>query len=115
MRSVDPNTVDTLHPGVVTSENLKDKLSKQLKIDLDDHEPIHIYFDTTTPSGDSTNVSPILFSELNENKIQSMVDEFTTVGDKCQIKIRRLGDYLAKITLKGGYSVPLRFTVLQRS
>ena len=114
---MDPNTVDALHPGVVTSENLKDKLSKQLKIDLEDDEPIHIYYDSvSSASGDSKNVSSILFSELNDNKIQSMVDEFvTTTGDKCQIKIRRLGDYLAKITLKGGYAVPLRFTVLQRS
>jgi hypothetical protein len=86
-----------------------------LKIDLDDSEPIHIYHDSSSSSQGSTNVNPITFSELNEYKIQSMVDEFATSGEKCQIKIRRLGDYLAKITLQGGYSVPLRFTVLQRS
>ena len=93
-------------------------MSKQLKIDLDDDgvEQIHIY-DTrsTSGGGESSSVAPIIFSELTDTKIQSMVDEFVPADGPCQIQIRRLGEYLAKISLQGGYSVPLRFTVLRRN
>ncbi|KAL3902923.1 MAG: hypothetical protein SGILL_010642, partial [Bacillariaceae sp.] len=106
-RSIDPNSVDTLHPGMVNAENLREKLSKQLKIDLEDEEPIHIYSDS---GGSST----LVFAELNENKIQTMVEEYKPADGPCSVEIKRLGDYLAKISLKGGYSVPLRFVVLQR-
>eukprot|EP00980_Cylindrotheca_fusiformis_P006358 scaffold1356_cov123-Cylindrotheca_fusiformis.AAC.39 len=101
-RVVDPNTTDVLHPGVVNAENLREKLGKQLKIDLEPSEKLHIYSDT-----------PLLHSELDENKQQTLVDSFTTDGE-CDIEIKRLGEYLAKISLPGGYSVPLKFQVLQR-
>ena len=47
-------------------------------------------------------------------EIQAMADELVPVTDasgKCSIKINRLGDYLAVISLKGGYAVPLRLLV----
>ncbi len=101
---MDPNSVDALHPGEVTAKNLRQKLSKQLKIDMEEDEPIHICSDT-----------PLVHSELNENKIQTIVDEFEPgSGVECTMRIKRLGEYLAKISLKGGYSVPLKFVVLQR-
>jgi hypothetical protein len=108
---VDPNSVDALHPGMVTADNLREKLSRQLKIDLDDDEPIHIVDFGISDSSQQ----PLVLAELNDHKIQSMVDEYQPSKDgPCSIKIRRLGDYLAKISLKGGYSVPLRFVVLRR-
>ena len=118
---VDPNSTDTLHPGVVTTENLREKLSKQLKIDLDENEPIHIFRDddNNTDSSDSaastTTTNPINFAEIDEVKVQAMTDDFIPTTDKCPIKINRLGDYLAVIGLKGGYTVPLRFVVRQRA
>jgi hypothetical protein len=113
---VDPNSVDTLHPGKVTAENLREKLSKQLKIDLEDDEPIHICVDGGSSSGSSSSgsIAPLIFSELNENKIQTMVEEYKPADGPCSVEIKRLGDYLAKISLRGGYSVPLYFSVGQR-
>jgi len=101
-RAVDPNTTDALHPGMVTSQNLREKLSKQLKIDLEGHETIHIHSGT-----------PIVNTERSENEVQSLIDEFEPEGE-CGIEIKQLGNYLAKISLAGGYSVPLQFTVVQR-
>jgi murein tripeptide amidase MpaA len=117
---VDPNSTDTLHPGVVTTENLREKLSKQLKIDLDENEAMHIFRnedDDNTDSSDTTTTTttPINFAEIDEVKIQAMIDDFIPTTDKCPIKINRLGDYLAIIGLKGGYTVPLRFVVRQRA
>ena len=101
-RVVDPNSVDALHPGVATALNIRQKLSKQLKIDLGNHETVHIY-----------PVSPLVHADMDDDKVQNLVDEFEPKG-KCETKIKRLGDYIAKITLDGGYSVPLRFVVRQR-
>ena len=119
-RMVDPNSTDTLHPGVVTTENLREKLSKQLKIDLDENEAMHIFRnedDDNTDSSDTTTTTttPINFAEIDEVKIQAMIDDFIPTTDTCPIKINRLGDYLAVIGLKGGYTVPLRFVVRQRA
>eukprot|EP00934_Nitzschia_sp_Nitz4_P001466 Nitzschia sp. Nitz4//scaffold44_size153857//84102//84909//NITZ4_002728-RA/size153857-augustus-gene-0.9-mRNA-1//1//CDS//3329552178//1466//frame0 len=101
-RVVDPNTVDALHPGSVTAYNIRQKLSKQLKIDLEDHETVHIY-----------PLNPLSHADLDDDKVQSMVDEFEPEA-KCEMKIKKLGEYLAKISLDGGFSVPLRFVVQQR-
>lgn len=128
-RTVDPNSTDTLHPGVVTAENVRLKLSKQLKIDLDDSEPIHILRNMTADStsdenrgaaeaSNSTTTNPLNFAELDDAKIQLMADELvpaTGASGKCSIQINRLGEYLAVIGLRGGYAVPLRVLVRQRA
>ena len=124
-RTVDPNSTDTLHPGVVTTDNIRQKLSKQLKIDLDESEPIHILRNTTSnengatsTAATATTTSPLNFAELDDAKIQAMADELVPVTDasgKCSIQINRLGEYLAVIGLKGGYAVPLRVLVRQRA
>jgi hypothetical protein len=87
---------------------LREKLGRQLKIDLDENESIHI-----VDFGSSQ--QPLVIAELSDQKIQAMVDEYQPSKDgPCSIQIRRLGEYVAKISLKGGYSVPLRFVVLRR-
>jgi hypothetical protein len=101
-RVVDPNTADALHPGLVNSSNIREKLNKQLKVELESNDSLHIFSET-----------PLVHAELDENKLQTIVDEFQPDGD-CEIEIKRLGEYLAKIGLPGGYSVPLRFQVIQR-
>jgi hypothetical protein len=63
---------------------------------------LHIYSD-----------APLLNAEQDENKQQSIVDAFTPEG-ACEIEIKRLGEYLAKISLPGGFSVPLKVQVIQR-
>ena len=101
-RVVDPNTTDTIHPGVVKASNIREKLNKQLKIELGEADKLHIYGD-----------NPLVYTELNDTKLQDMVDAFEPEGE-CETEIRRLGEYLAKIGLPGGYSVPLKFAVIQR-
>lgn len=101
---MDPNSIDALHPGVVTAKNIRQKLSKQLKIDLEDDEPIHICSET-----------PLVHNEMNDSTIQTMVDEFvTSTAPECPMTVKRLGEYIAKISIGGGYSIPLKFVVLQR-
>lgn len=133
-RNVDPNSTEgLLFPGVVTAGNLCQKLSKQLRIDLEtEKETIHIYHDNQE-AGDAgglhkstdTNavqhqqqriaIQPIDFAELDDSKIQAMADNFVpSPSDFSSIKINRLGEYLAVIGLAGGYKVPLRFVVIQR-
>ena len=109
-RVVDPNSVGALHPGMVTAWNLRQKLSHQLKIDLQPHETIHIVYPVISTSANAT----LSHSELDNAKVQKMVDEFVPASGKCETQIKRLGDYVAKITLEGGHSVPLRFVVQQR-
>lgn len=116
-RKVDPNSTDTLHPGVVTADHIREKLSKQLKIDLDDSEPIHILRHVSGEES-ATTTNPLNFSELDETKMQAMADELVpTAGadGKCSIRINRLGEYMAVIGLKGGFAVPLRVLVRQRA
>ncbi|VEU43112.1 unnamed protein product [Pseudo-nitzschia multistriata] len=125
-RNVDPNSTDSLHPGVVTAEHVRQKLSKQLRIDLDDSEPVHILrtasppsspSEETTPSSTTTTTNPLNFAELDDSKIQALADDLVPVVDeegRCLIRINRLGEYLAVIGLKGGYAVPLRVLVRQR-
>lgn len=125
-RNVDPNSTDTLHPGVVTADHIREKLSRQLKIDLDEAEPIHILGTASSSSDDpssaspptTTTTNPLNFAELDEAKIQALADDLVPVADKdgkCSIRINRLGEYLAVIGLKGGYAVPLRLLVRQRA
>jgi hypothetical protein len=107
-RVVDPNSTDALHPGMVTAYNVRQKLSRQLKIDLEDHETVHLLSDAPMVNSDYVN-------NMDDNKIQDMVDEFEPPqGGSCQIKIKRLGEYLAKLRLDGGYSVPIKIVVQQR-
>jgi hypothetical protein len=102
-RVVDPNSVDALHPGIVTAGNIRDKLTKQLRIDLHPEEPVHIFSEV-----------PMDLNGLDDDKLQSMAEEFETTDAECQLKIRRLGTYLARIGLGGGHSVPLKVVVQQR-
>lgn len=71
-----------------------------LKIDLERHEQIHLIDQMLEPA-DST-----------EEKVQATVDGIS-VEKPCDVQIRRLGNFLARITLSGGYAVPLKIAVLK--
>ena len=98
---VDPNTADALF-GLVNSQNIRQKLSKQLKIDLEDHESVHI-----------CSKDPVHFSDLKEKHIQEILDGVDS-EQPCSVQVKRLGEYIARIGLEGGYSVPLKFQVIQK-
>ena len=92
-----------MSPGMVDAKAIRRKLSKQLKIDLDNNERVKI------------NPEPVTFLDIEE-KIDDVLDEmgeYDEVKD-ADVQIRALGDYVAKIYLEGGFSALLKFTVMKR-
>jgi ribosomal protein S7 len=79
---------------------IQKKLSEQLKIDLEKHETVHI-LDEALDTEDTT-----------EDEVQALVDALDT-SKRCEVQIRRLGTFLARINLSGGYAVPLKFEVVR--
>ncbi len=100
-RRVDPEKPDAVHPGLVNAKNVRDKLSKQLLIDLNRKEKVHLRLE---PLPDD-----IQYEELDE-----LLEELGDVDTPCEVAIRSLGDYVARISLKGPHYVPLKFTVLKK-
>jgi hypothetical protein len=101
-RVVDSSSADVLHPGKVNSWNLRKQISTQLKVDLGENEKVHI-----------CSKDPLILAELDETKMESLLEE-VDAEKPCDIQIKRLGEYVARIGLEGGYTVPLRFLVVQR-
>uniref|UniRef100_A0A6T6I5P1 Ribosomal protein L9 domain-containing protein n=1 Tax=Craspedostauros australis TaxID=1486917 RepID=A0A6T6I5P1_9STRA len=101
-RMVDPDSRDALHPGKVNSWQLRKKLGKQLKIDLDENESLHLH------------QTPVNFAELNDRSVNDIL-EGLDASKPCDVEIKRLGDYVAKISLQGGYSVPLKFSIVRKN
>ena len=95
---MDPST-NALYPGMVDQKAVRSKLSKQLKIDLEEHEKVHL---RPTPIHD----------EVKGDEMDALLEEIETEKD-CTVQIRALGVYLAKISLAGGYTVPLKVEVLK--
>ncbi|GFH48673.1 hypothetical protein CTEN210_05149 [Chaetoceros tenuissimus] len=110
-RMVDPNSAiggsmgAPIHPGMVDYKNVREKLSKQLKIDLEDHERVQIH------------PTPILHSELEEEEsMEKMLESMEEMkeGEECKTQLKALGEYLVKLHLKGGQEVGLRLKVVKR-
>ena len=136
IRNVDPNQPIMCHPGHVNAQNLRDKLSKHLKIDLEEHETIRIRnepivgLDSKTESEilelieeiDATTVVAVKKETSDEGDVESaeetseeeMATTAKPIDTDCDTKVKQLGDYVAKITLAGEYVVPLKFTVQRR-
>lgn len=100
-RVVDPSSADVLHPGKVNSWNLRKQISTQLKVDLGENEKVHI-----------CSKDPLILAELDENKMEALME--VDAEKPCDVEIKRLGEYVARIGLEGGYTIPLRFLVVQR-
>lgn len=131
-RNVDPQQPIMCHPAYINHENLREKLLKQLKIDLEDHETIHIRNELVMgleEKGDAELMR--LLKEMDEEDVPVKVEasdgaeeaapentiEDNEVGGgvkECGVKVKQLGDYVAKITLAGGYVVPLKFNIGRR-
>lgn len=101
---MDPIT-NAITPGKVDANIVRKKLSKQLKIDLEPHEIVHLRTEPLVASSTS---------ELTEEDMEAMMKEMGDVETPCTADIRHLGEYLARISLKGGYSIPLRVEVVKR-
>lgn len=96
-RKVDPET-QKVFPGMVDVKALRTKLSKQLKIDLEKHESIHIRDEIVD------------MEQMNEAKLLEYAEAMDN-SEPCTVEIRRLGNFVARISLAGGYAVPLKFVV----
>lgn len=86
---------------MVDQKAVRSKLSKQLKIDLEKDERVHLQ------------PAPIVDPEVTAEELEALMEEIETEQD-CKIQIRALGIYLAKISLAGGHTVPLKVEVLKR-
>lgn len=93
-----------IHPGMVNATMVREKLSKQLKIDLDDDEFIQIHPEPVSHS--LLEDDDLMKQELK--KMQSLGDE------KCSVELKALGEYLAKIHLRGNQEIGLRLVILKR-
>mmetsp|Transcript_16669 Transcript_16669/g.27631 ORF Transcript_16669/g.27631 Transcript_16669/m.27631 type:complete len:219 (+) Transcript_16669:165-821(+) len=100
-RNVDSET-NTVHPGMVDQKVVRDKLSKQLKIDLGDDDLVHIQ-ETPVESHDN----------ITEEDLEIMMEGMDS-SNPCQVQLRQLGMFVAKLSLAGGYTVPLKFVVVKR-
>lgn len=145
IRNVDLNLPTMCHPGHVDAKNLRAKLSKQLKIDLEEHETIHIRNEPVVGLEDKDEQQLMqLIKEMDEDVAAKPAGEGgdaevsggtedvgeteeVVAADKgdanevdegvkkdCDTKVKQLGDYVAKITLEGGYIVPLKFRIDRR-
>ena len=149
IRNVDPNVPTMCHPGHVSAMNIRDKLSKQLKIDLEEHESIQIRnepvagleemdekermqlimnmdgvigaaagegLDEESAEGEDSNEEESAAAAVVAAVEPAVADESSTTDETkdCDTKVKQLGDYLAKITLAGGYVVPLHFRIERR-
>jgi len=105
------------HPGVVTANNVRQKLSKHLKIDLEDHEvlrlePTSIAYDellAKVETSGNQDVGP-LDSLITEDDMGRNLSEVKP----CTTEIKQVGEYCAKIYLDGGFCVPLFVRVVRK-
>ncbi|KAL7570328.1 hypothetical protein ACA910_017174 [Epithemia clementina (nom. ined.)] len=128
----------------VDAENVKEKLSKQLKIDLEPHEVLCIRdvlvdsfedFENPIDDDDDNNNDdnnnedgvvrkdddegdgkPKSKEEVKETPEEKLDRIMREMGDKDipSPMIRRLGNYYARIWLSGDYLVPLKFTLFKK-
>ena len=99
-RRIDTET-QRLSPGKVTANMLRSKISKQLKIDLEPHETIHLL------------EGSLVLEDYTPTALLTKIEEdIPNVKEPCKIEIRQAGDYVARITLAGGYAVPLKWTIV---
>ena len=107
LRKVDPDDVNgmALSPSHVDAAMVRQKLSKQLKIDLEPHEKVHVRLLPLDLSADEKG---------NVRSLESYMEEFGDPEVECTTQIKRLGIYVARISLRGGVSIPLRLEVEKR-
>lgn len=86
------------------------KLARQLKISLE----------VKHPHGERVHLLPeaVPHSAMSARDIEALLEEKLGGPDRslapCRTRIRHLGEYVARISLRGGYTVPLKIEVLKR-
>jgi hypothetical protein len=102
---------------MVTASNIRGKLSKQLKIDLEDHEVVKL-------NPEAINYDELLAqAETSEEDDVGALDNLVfeedlnkSLGDiePCTTEVKQVGDYVAKIYLDGGFCVPLYVKIMRK-
>ena len=139
IRNVDPNLPTMCHPGHVDTKALRVKLSKQFKIDLEEHEIIHIrnepvkdleemdeqellaLIKAMRPDG-SIIYKKIAGDDDGDDLSAAAEGEFEGFAadgsdlptEDCDTKVKKLGEYVARIILTGGHTVPMKFRIERR-
>lgn len=102
----------TISPGMVDAAALRAKVSKQLKIDLEDHEIVTI---DPTPVNFLVMEKEAAERKVNDNDgVPIAASEEEQVLEECSVQLKRLGEYIATIHLSGGFQIPLKFKVIKR-
>ena len=109
-RNVDVATgtdFNSIKPGMVDAKTIRQKLNKQLRISLESHEKVHIHREQ------------IDYDEMTPKELSEMVmnDELFGVENReksCKNQIKSLGQYAARICLRGGFNIPIKLEVLKR-
>lgn len=109
-RNVDAATgtdYNTIKPGKVDAKAIRQKLNKQLRISLEPHERVHIHKEQV----DYDELTPKELSEMVMNDALFGVDNREK---SCTNQIKSLGQYVARICLRGGFNIPIKLEVLKR-
>ena len=115
-RNVDPST-GAVHPGSVDRDHVRAKLSSQLRIDLGDHETVQLRAEPVVGHAELDQEGEAGMDKLMEEIGSPDGGGGSGSGDTDAdggAKIRQLGEFIAKITLRGDHVVPLKFAVLKR-
>ena len=91
---------------MVDAKAIRQKLNKQLKINLESHERVHVYKEQV----DHVVTPKELLELVMNNELFGVEDRDKT----CTNQIKSLGQYVARICLRGGFNIPLKFEVLKR-
>ena len=75
-----------------------------MRIDLEDHENVQL-MGKPLEAG---------HAELEEGEVEKIMEEIGSSEDDKEVEIRQLGEFMAKITLRGDHVVPLKFAVIKR-
>jgi len=124
-----------ISPGTVDAKAVRKKLSKQLLIDLEPEECVHLSGEPITSSTklsttrqdqdrqidaaspDTTVVASADDIDDDDDEELMLLKQLfrdVDVSKPCSVQIRQLGEYMARLSLKGGHIVPLRVEVLKR-
>lgn len=92
---------------MVDAKAIRQKLNKQLRISLEPHERVHIQKEQV----DYDDLTPKELSEMVMNDALFGVDNREK---SCTNQIKSLGQYVARICLRGGFNIPIKLEVLKR-
>jgi ribosomal protein L9 len=109
-RNVESSTgtdFNTIKPGMVDAKAIRRKINKQLKIRLELHERVHV-------NKEQINYDEVTNKELAELVLNDTLFGCTDRERACTNQIKTLGQYVARICLRAGFIIPLKFEVLKR-